>query len=209
MTIAPCPIGREAVCEVCKGPIRQPKGKGRPRATCSPRCRQALSRAIRRMPKIEPFGIFDLYNCPNSILEVWHEKYKRGKLWPEGEVLRVRFRYHTFRLNQDLAADLRVLAFHEHDPSNWKRFEDRKHAPRKKTTVQLRDSDYNRDMESDSAKWDSNGGFSKDAEVAVANIFSVRNRGAEDEYNTPRRNPAKFYADRLAELIEQAKKEQQ
>jgi hypothetical protein len=201
VTLDPCPIGREASCEVCKAPIEQPKGKGRRRTTCSSACRKALSRAIKRMPRIEPLGIFDLYNCPGSVLDVWHDKHKRGLLWPEGDVLKVRFRYHTFRLTGNLASAVRVVAFNEYDPGRWKRFPDRKSAPRKKKTVQLHDTDWNRDMESDSAKWDSDGGFSKDAEIAVANIFGVRNRDSEGEYKASGRNPAKFYADLVSRCL--------
>jgi hypothetical protein len=68
-------------------------------------------------------------------------------MWPEGEILRVRFRYHTFRLNSQLARGLAVVAFHGRDPNRWNRFPDRQHAPRKKKTVQLQDNDHNRDME--------------------------------------------------------------
>jgi hypothetical protein len=209
VTITPCPIVREAFCEVCKGSIKQPKGKGRPRTTCSQTCRKALSRALNRIPAVQSLELFDLYNCPNSVLEVWHEKYKRGKLWPEGEVIRVEFRYQTHRLTPYLARDLKVVAFHEFDRELWKRtFPARKHAPRKKKVVQLRDNDRNRDMEGDAAKWDRDGGFSKDAEVAVANIFGIQDRDREGEYNT-RRNPAMYYDARLAELVEQARKETQ
>jgi hypothetical protein len=208
VTITPCPIVREAICEVCKGPIEQPKGKGRPRTTCSPACRKALSRALKRMPKLSHYGIFDLYNRPNSMLEVWHDRHKRGILWPEGTVIRVQFRHRTLRLTRNLALELNATAFYESDPHLFPRVPSRKLRPRKKKVVQLRDNDRNRDLEADSAKWDRDAGFSKDAEVTVANIFSIQDRNREGEYDT-RRNPAMYYDVMLWKLLKQARKETQ
>jgi hypothetical protein len=211
VTLDPRPKGREALCGVCKGPIDQPSGKGRPRQTCSPKCRKALSRALKsgrslqtppaRDPRDLLFDIYRLYLSPGSVLEVFHPEHKRGELWPEGDVLRVRFRYHT-RWTTEQLRELQIVAWHEtsHLP---RRFE-RGTPPRKKKVVQLFDTDHNRDLEGDSAKWDVDTGFSKKAEVAVSNVFSVRDRGLEGERDSPRRNPTKFVADRLAFYVEEA-----
>ena len=180
---------RESICPSCGKTITQPQ-TGRRKRFCDGRCRKAAFDSrhsakppIPKHPPSEFNFVPVLLGLVSGIVEVYHPEFGRGVLdlvrpSADGRPIVCRCLFRRSRYWRELSWEsIHVLAWHRHLPAHLQWVQPSHRESRKNRLMPLFVSDRNLDMDADSEKWNSDGGFSKDAEEAIRQSFDFYDSG--------------------------------